>query len=606
MLAMKIRSAAPGRPRASATPDVPPHPSLRRRARPARAAARRRRHHGTERCHGPGLQRHDGAGRVPDDDDRSGELRGQGQHVVSLAGHVGGRVGRQLGAVEPAAYPHHAEARRELRGDIGPSGLVAEPAVDDEDHGTAPLVRVDDPGRVVGGEVLQHVGHATDAAHLVRRMSGWPSPCACSSTAGPTGWSVQLWERLEAQGVATLLTHTHGRHHPHLSYAVLRDGDPDTVLAALPPDASGGAVEVTAQGSVVFPRGRVALACAVPADVVLRQERVVGRTACGGAGASSQLRAGPVGPARLGRDQRGCRPGPAGGRCGVGRAATPAARRPSGGHRHGDGAAVGPARTPVTVGPSRYAPGHGGVRTRRPAWLPAPRRRPARRPLRGSTCAASACAGVWLEDVDITGDIREPPHQRRRRRARSSRPSSTGATPTGPKMRPTDPAGFREAWDVVERLWAGTVERARALRPRAAARVGRRRVVVHRDAAPPRVRHRRLGPPGDPRRPRAVGPAGPALGRDARHARACRATATSGRRSTRCSRCAATGWRTVRQVVDGLTDESLAGETEPVEGPAGRGRELSRCAMPAAVLNEEWQHRLYAERDLDALEACGR
>ena len=35
----------------------------------------------------------------------------------------------------------------------------------------------------------------------------------------------QLWERLEAQGVATLLTHTHGRHHPHLSYAVLRDGD---------------------------------------------------------------------------------------------------------------------------------------------------------------------------------------------------------------------------------------------------------------------------------------------------------------------------------------------------------------------------------------------
>jgi hypothetical protein len=86
----------------------------------------------------------------------------------------------------------------------------------------------------------------------------------------------QLWERLEAQGVATLLTHTHGRHHPHLSYAVLRDGDPDTVLAALHCDASGGAVEVTAQGSVVFPRGRVALACAAPADVVLRQERVVG------------------------------------------------------------------------------------------------------------------------------------------------------------------------------------------------------------------------------------------------------------------------------------------------------------------------------------------
>ena len=56
----------------------------------------------------------------------------------------------------------------------------------------------------------------------------------------------QLWERLEAQGVATLLTHTHGRHHPHLSYAVLRDGDPDSVRAALDPLANGGAVEVTA------------------------------------------------------------------------------------------------------------------------------------------------------------------------------------------------------------------------------------------------------------------------------------------------------------------------------------------------------------------------
>jgi hypothetical protein len=32
-------------------------------------------------------------------------------------------------------------------------------------------------------------------------------------------------------------------------------------------------------------------------------------------------------------------------------------------------------------------------------------------------------------------------------------------------MRPTDPAGFREAWDTVERLWDGTVERARGLDP---------------------------------------------------------------------------------------------------------------------------------------------
>ena len=85
----------------------------------------------------------------------------------------------------------------------------------------------------------------------------------------------ELWERLESQGVATLLTHTHGRHHPHLSYAVLRDGDPDSVRTALSPLADGAAVDVTAQGSVVFPRGRIALACAASGDVVVRQERVV-------------------------------------------------------------------------------------------------------------------------------------------------------------------------------------------------------------------------------------------------------------------------------------------------------------------------------------------
>src|SRR5215203_2041282 len=32
-------------------------------------------------------------------------------------------------------------------------------------------------------------------------------------------------------------------------------------------------------------------------------------------------------------------------------------------------------------------------------------------------------------------------------------------------LRPRDPAGFREAWDIVERLWAGTVARARTLDP---------------------------------------------------------------------------------------------------------------------------------------------
>jgi DinB superfamily/Pentapeptide repeats (8 copies) len=37
--------------------------------------------------------------------------------------------------------------------------------------------------------------------------------------------------------------------------------------------------------------------------------------------------------------------------------------------------------------------------------------------------------------------------------------------PDRAKMRPADPAGFREAWDILERLWDQTVERARRLPP---------------------------------------------------------------------------------------------------------------------------------------------
>ena len=37
--------------------------------------------------------------------------------------------------------------------------------------------------------------------------------------------------------------------------------------------------------------------------------------------------------------------------------------------------------------------------------------------------------------------------------------------PDRAKMRPADPAGFGAAWDILERLWSQTVERARRLPP---------------------------------------------------------------------------------------------------------------------------------------------
>src|SRR5262249_20158228 len=63
---------------------------------------------------------------------------------------------------------------------------------------------------------------------------------------------------------------------------------------------------------------------------------------------------------------------------------------------------------------------------------------------------------------------------------------------------------------------------------------------------------------------------------------------------------------TVHTVVDGLTDESLAGESTPVAGPGwppARSFPVRECLL--VILNEEWEHRLYAERDLDALEPVG-
>lgn len=61
---------------------------------------------------------------------------------------------------------------------------------------------------------------------------------------------------------------------------------------------------------------------------------------------------------------------------------------------------------------------------------------------------------------------------------------------------------------------------------------------------------------------------------------------------------------TVRRVLSGLTDEQLAGRTEPVTAPGYPEPEsfpVRRCLQ--AVLSEEWEHRLYAERDLSMLQA---
>lgn len=177
--------------------------------------------------------------------------------------------------------------------------------------------------------------------------------------------------------------------------------------------------------------------------------------------------------------------------------------------------------------------------------------------------------------------------------------------PDRPRMRPTDPAGFREAWDILERLWGETVDRAGRLRPELLHEsVGGewsfietlRHLVFATDSW---VRRAVLGDPSpwDPLDlPWDEMPDLPGVPRD----RAARPSldAVLALRHDRMS--------TVRQVIEGLTDESLGGQTAPVAGPGWpepRSYPVRKCLL--IVLNEEWQHRLYARRDLATLEARG-
>jgi len=171
------------------------------------------------------------------------------------------------------------------------------------------------------------------------------------------------------------------------------------------------------------------------------------------------------------------------------------------------------------------------------------------------------------------------------------------------KMRPADADGFREAWDILEPLWQQTVARARGMDPELLhERVGEewsfietlRHLVFATDAW---VRRAILGDPApwDPLDlPHDGMPKEPSIPWD-REARPSLDEVLA----LRADRMA-----TVRQVLADLTDDRLAGHTVPVTEP-GYPEPVSfpvrRCLQ--AILNEEWEHRLYAERDFDLLQA---
>jgi uncharacterized damage-inducible protein DinB len=175
--------------------------------------------------------------------------------------------------------------------------------------------------------------------------------------------------------------------------------------------------------------------------------------------------------------------------------------------------------------------------------------------------------------------------------------------PDRPKFRPTTADGFREAWDINERLWAATVDRARRLDPEQ----------LHESVSGEwsfiqTLRHlafaseswvdrcilgnpapwHPLSLPWDQMRPT------PGVPHD-RDALPSLDEALALRHQAMIL---------VRGVMDDLTDEQLAAETAPLVGPGwppeGETFPVRKCLL--IVLNEEWSHRQYAERDLSVLE----
>lgn len=223
---------------------------------------------------------------------------------------------------------------------------------------------------------------------------------------------------------------------------------------------------------------------------------------------------------------------------------------------------------------------------------------------RGVALHGARMRGVEILDVDVSGEILnltingvdvgplvEAELDRR--------------DPERAAMRPGEPSGYRAAWDIIERRWEETLARARRLDPR----------LLHESvdgewsfietlrhlnfATDAWVRRTLLGEPS-PWHPLDLPwdemPDMPGIPRD-REVRPSLDEVLTLRRERMA---------TVREVIETLTPERLAGDTEPVEAPGwppSRSFPVRECLD--VILSEEWEHRNYAERDLAVLESRG-
>jgi len=218
--------------------------------------------------------------------------------------------------------------------------------------------------------------------------------------------------------------------------------------------------------------------------------------------------------------------------------------------------------------------------------------------IRGALFHGTRMRGVELGDVEITGelqnvvvngvDIAPLVDVELNRRM-----------PERAKMRPDDGDGFREAWSILERLWEGTLARARTF-PEAALHHSVDdewsfiQTLRHLNFASAAWVGRMILGNASPWHPLDL-PWDEAPGWDGipwdRDARPCLDEVLTVRRERQAM---------VGQVMEQLTDEQLASDVTRTEPgwPRMENFPLKECLR--IVLNEEWEHRLYAERDLTA------
>src|SRR5690606_15069591 len=152
------------------------------------------------------------------------------------------------------------EARRRLRVDVGGSGSEEVAA------GEGPEAM--SSRRTAAAQEVRHGPPGTVGPTMALAVCLLLAPADERALAG-------LWRRVEAAGVPSMSSHTHGRHLPHLSYAVLRSWDLAAVRDAVAGLPDRGPVTLHLAAVATAPRGRSWLVPAASADLVERQRAVV-------------------------------------------------------------------------------------------------------------------------------------------------------------------------------------------------------------------------------------------------------------------------------------------------------------------------------------------